>query len=103
MDVDLYLTNLYDTVITDINCILPSIPEVRFSISNLHTNFKMLAGSNRVIQIRGEVLNPYKKQYIPEIVITHKVNSKIKHKKIKIGFVDPTRLIYYPLVFIFLL
>ena len=96
--IDLYLTNLYDTVITDINCILPSIPEVRFSISNLHTNFKMLAGSNRVIQIRGEVLNPYKKQYIPEIVIKHKVNSKTNQKKIKIGFVDPTRLIYYPLV-----
>lgn len=96
--IDLYLTNFYDTIITDINCDLPSVPEIRFSISKLHTNFKMLTGSNRVIQIRGEVLNSFQKQYIPEIVIKYKLSNKMIQKRIKVGFVDPTRLIYYPLV-----
>lgn len=95
--IDLFLKNMYSETITDIKCILPQVREIFFSISELNTGFSMLKNSNRIIQIQGEVLNCYSIKSIPDFIVQYKINGIQKKSSVKGGFVDPTKLIYYPL------
>lgn len=95
--IDLYLTNLYDDTISEIECILPKVNGINFSISEIDKNFKLLKGSNRVLQIRAEVLNCFSVKYIPKITIKYVLNGEKRKVNGEGGWIDPTKLIYYPL------
>ena len=95
--IDLYLTNLYDDTISEIECVLPKVDGINFSVSEIDKNFKLLKGSNRVLQIRAEVLNCYSVKYIPKITIKYSLNGKKEEVNSEGGWIDPTKLIYYPL------
>ena len=58
----------------------------------------MLQGSNRVIQIRAEILSSYTVKHIPSFTLKYKFNNHTYSKKVPGGYIDPTKLIYYPLV-----
>lgn len=96
--IDIYLTNLYNTTVSDVTCILPKMPDIIFHLPEIHNHFNMLQGSNRVIQIRAEVLSSYTRKHIPQFTLKYKCNNYTYSKKIPGGFIDPTKLIYYPLV-----
>ena len=92
--IDLYLTNLYDDIISEIECVLPKVDGINFSVSEIDKNFKLLKGSNRVLQIRAEVLNCYSVKYIPKITIKYSLNGKQEKVNSEGGWIDPTKLIY---------
>ena len=96
--IDIYLTNLYNTTISDVTCILPKMPDVIFHLPEIHNEFNMLRGSNRVIQIRAEVLSSYTVKHIPQFTLKYRCNNHNYSKKMPGGVIDPTKLIYYPLV-----
>lgn len=96
--IDIYLTNLHDTTISNIRCILPKMPDITFHIQEIHNGFKMLQGSNRVIQVRAEVISSCTEKYIPDFTLKYQCNNHNYSKKILGGIIDPTQLIYYPLV-----
>ena len=96
--IDIYLTNLYNTTVSDVTCILPKMSDIIFHLPEIHNHFNMLQGSNRVIQIRAEVLNSYTRKRIPPFILKYKCNNHTYSKKIPGGSIDPTKLIYYPLI-----
>ena len=96
--IDIYLTNLYSTTISDVTCILPKMTDIIFHIPEIHNGFNMLQGSNRVIQIRAEILSSYTVKHIPSFTLKYKFNNHTYSKKVPGGYIDPTKLIYYPLV-----
>lgn len=96
--IDIYLTNLYNTTVSDVTCILPKMSDIIFHLPEIHNHFNMLQGSNRVIQIRAEVLNSYTRKHIPPFILKYKCNNHTYSKKIPGGSIDPTKLIYYPLI-----
>lgn len=96
--IDIYLTNLYNTTISDITCTLPKMPDIIFQVPEIYTHFNILQGSSRVIQICAEVLSSYTVKHIPQFTLKYKYNNHTYSKKIPGGFIDPTKLIYYPLV-----
>ena len=96
--IDIYLTNLYNTTVSDVTCILPKMADIIFHVPEIHNNFNMLQGSNRVIQIRAEVLSSYTVKHIPTLTLKYKCNGHTYSQKVPGGFIDPTKLIYYPLV-----
>ena len=57
--IDIYLTNLYSATVSDVTCTLPKMADIIFHVPEIHNCFNMLQGSNRVIQIRAEVLSSY--------------------------------------------
>lgn len=96
--IDIYLTNLYNTAISEVTCILPKMPDIIFHVSEINNGFNMIQGSSRVIQIRSEVVSSYTVKHIPSFILKYKCNSRTCTKKIPGGSIDPTKLIYYPLV-----
>ena len=76
---------------------MPKVDGINFSVSEIDKNFKLLKGSNRVLQIRAEVLNCYSVKYIPKITIKYSLNGKKEEVNSEGGWIDPTKLIYYPL------
>lgn len=96
--IDIYLTNLYSATVSDVTCTLPKMADIIFHVPEIHNCFNMLQGSNRVIQIRAEVLSSYTVKHIPALTLKYKCNGHTYSKKVPGGFIDPTKLIYYPLV-----
>lgn len=96
--IDIYLTNLYNTTVSDVTCILPKMADIIFHIPEIHNNFNLQQGSSRVIQIRAEVLSSYTVKHISNFTLKYKSNNHTYSKKVPGGFIDPTKLIYYPLV-----
>ena len=73
--IDIYLTNLYNTTISDITCTLPKMPDIIFQVPEIYTHFNILQGSSRVIQIRAEVLSSYTVKHIPQFSLKYKYNN----------------------------
>lgn len=96
--IDLYFTNHCITEVSNIVCMLPQMTNVQFSIMEIDKNIFLPTKGNRLIQIRAEVLNCYNRISIPPITIKYNVDNCNKSIKVIGGLVDPTKLIYYPLV-----
>lgn len=96
--IDIYLTNLYSATVSDVTCTLPKMADIIFHVPEIHNCFNMLQGSNRVIQIRAEVLSSYTVKHIPALTLKYKCNGHTYSQKVPGGYIDPTKLIYYPLV-----
>ena len=96
--IELHLANWFPHKITDVQCTIPDVEGLCFSIETLDKCFDMLAASDRVIRIHGEVLSNYAVRHIPYITIAYILQGEKQALKIKGGWIDPTKLIYYPLV-----
>ena len=88
--IDIYLTNLYSATVSDVTCTLPKMADIIFHVPEIHNCFNMLQGSNRVIQIRAEVLSSYTVKHIPALTLKYKCNGHTYSQKVPGGYIDPT-------------
>ena len=96
--IDLYLMNNYGSEISHVTYQLPHLKQVSLHISPIDYDFNMAAHSGRMIQIRAEVLNFHNIIHIPEIGISFEINDTKETIRTNKLIVDPTQLVYYPLV-----
>ena len=96
--IDLFLSNYHADKITNVKCDIPKSCGIIFSISPIDEDFSMTSHSTRIVQIRGEIINNHAISVIPKIKITYTLNRRPMKILADGGSVDPTHLIYYPLI-----
>lgn len=96
--IDIYIKNQSSNIVKSIHCNIPKCNNVIFYTNKFDTDFQLAPYCERVLQIKAKVLDCKQIIMIPPINISYNYMDGTNIIYIKSGFVDPTKLIYFPLV-----
>lgn len=96
--IDIQIRNHSSNIINDICCTIPACNNALFYTNKFDKNFKLAPYCERFLQLKVKVLNCKQKFAIPPIEINYHYEDDNKSIQLRNCFVDPTRLIYFPLV-----
>ncbi len=96
--IDVYIKNQSSTIIKNIHCAIQECNSVIFYTNKFDMDFQLAPYCERVLQIKAKVLDCKQSFPIPYININYDYMDEINVVTLKNGFVDPTKLIYFPLV-----
>ena len=96
--IDLFLSNRSEYDFSDICFTWKRSEHINLVVKAVDSSIKLSAFNDRFVQIKGEVLNSKSVQRIPRINISYKVKNEYKTLNVDCGFVDPTQLLYFPLI-----
>jgi len=86
-------SNIYDVCVN-----IPKSNNMLFNINPYDCNFKLPSFCEKIIQIQVDILNTKKVLFIPNLEISYKKDSFIEKQYISVGSVDPTGLLYFPVI-----
>lgn len=96
--IDIYVKNLSSTTIKNIHIDIPKCITALFYAKQFDTDFQLAPYCERVLRIKGNILNCNQSLVIPPIDITFDYKENSETITLYCGSVDPTKLIYFPLV-----
>lgn len=96
--IDIFFTNNSSKTIMDIDIEIPCSNYMLFSIQPYNKHFHLQPYCDRIVQIKVNVVNCMRKYNIPKIRIQYKYNGEKQITPLYAGTVDPTHLIYFPLI-----
>ncbi len=96
--IDIYFTNNSSKIIKDINIDVPCSKFMLFNMQPYNKHFDLQPYCDRIVQIKVNVINCIRKHIIPHIKIQYEYNKEKKTDSLYVGTVDPTHLMYFPLV-----
>ena len=96
--IDIFFTNNSSEIMKDINIEIPCSNYMLFNVQPYNKYFHLQPYCDRVVQIKVNVVNCMKKYSIPKIRIRYEYNEEKKTISLYAGTVDPTHLIYFPLI-----
>ena len=96
--IDMFLHNNTVELLKNIHIDFLSNDEVIIKIHSSDNDFNMYPYTDRFVRIKGEVLNSRHIHRIPTFTINYELLEKKKKESINCGIVDPTKLIYFPLI-----
>lgn len=96
--IDIFFTNNSSEIIKDIDIEIPCSNYMLFNIQPYNKHFHLQPYCDRIVQIKVNVVNCMRKYSIPKIRIQYEYNGEKQIKPLYAGTVDPTHLIYFPLI-----
>ncbi len=96
--IDMFLHNNTAETLKNIHIGFLNNNEMIIKIRSSDNDFNMYPYTDRFIRIKGEVLNSRHIHRIPIFIINYESIEKKKKESINCGIVDPTKLIYFPLI-----
>lgn len=96
--IDIYIKNMSSNIIKDIHCNIGNCNNAFFFINKFNVDFQLAPYCERVLQVKAKVLDCKQIFVIPPIKISYNYMDKTNFVPLKSGIVDPTKLIYFPLV-----
>ena len=96
--IDIFLKNHSNNNYSDITFSWKESNQIELTIKEIDNHIALSPYNDRVIQIKGETLNFKSKHRIPTINISYKDQSIAKRISINVGIIDPTELIYFPII-----
>lgn len=96
--INIHIENNSCTNLCDVCINIPKCNSMLFNLNPYDNNFKLPSYCEKIVQIQVDVLNTRKKLYIPNFEISYKTNEYTEKQIVSIGCVDPTSLLYFPVV-----
>ena len=96
--IDIFLKNNTPKTIKNIDLEIPKSTYMLFNIQPYNKNFTLQPYCDRIVTIKINVINCIKKYNIPKIRIQYEYEEKKHRICLDAGIVDPTRLMYFPLI-----
>lgn len=96
--IDIFFTNNSSEIIKDIDIEMPCSNYMQFNIQPYNNHFYLQPYCDRIVQIKVNVVNCMRKYSIPKIRIQYEYNGEKQTIPLYAGTVDPTHLIYFPLI-----
>ena len=96
--IDIFFTNNSSEIINDIVIETPYSNYMLFNIQPYNKHFHLHPYCDRIVQIKVNVVNCMMKHSIPKVKIQYVYKGKKKTITLFAGTVDPTQLIYFPLI-----
>ena len=96
--IDAYFTNNSSVIIKNIDIDIPNSKFMMFNMQPYNRHFDLQPYCDRIVQLKVNVINCIRKHKIPHIKIQYEYNNEKKTELLHVGVVDPTHLMYFPLV-----
>lgn len=96
--IDIYMKNQSPHIIKNIHCNVKKCKNAVFYTNKFDIDFQLAPYCERILQIKARVLDCKQTFMIPPINISYRYKDETNTVPLKRGFVDPTKLIYFPLV-----
>ena len=95
--IDMFLHNNTVELLENIHIDFLGNDELIIKIQSSDNDFNIYPYTDRFVRIKGEVLNSRHVHRIPTLIINYELLGK-KKELINCGIIDPTKLIYFPLI-----
>lgn len=96
--IDIFFTNNSSEIIKDIDIEIPYSNYMLFNVQPYNKHFHLQPYCDRIVQIKVNIVNCMRKYSIPKIRIRYEYNEEKESISLYAGTVDPTHLIYFPLI-----
>lgn len=96
--IDIYIKNMSNKMIKNIRCNIGTCNNAIFYTKEFNVDFHLAPYCERVLQVKAKVIDCKQTFTIPPIKIDYDRMNHPKSITLKCGFVNPTKLIYFPLV-----
>lgn len=96
--IELFLKNKSLLPLTNVSFEISYSAVIKIELDILDQTFTLEAKSDRVVQFHCQILNSKEIHFIPKIILNYEFDNVKKGEVVHPGKVDPTKLIYFPLI-----